>query len=126
MRGVQLRSRAMRSRLLFPRSFGRGRGSDCSYMPLGRYWLHGPVELPEMPAPPRKRPLGPCSAGHSLWLLVAGIPFGATDAAISANGITRETLVSLIRRRTCNYRARLRLAGKLSAASGSLRPVSGR
>jgi hypothetical protein len=30
-------------------------------------------------------------------LLLAGIPFGATDAAISANGISRLTLARLIR-----------------------------
>jgi hypothetical protein len=48
-----------------------------------------------MPAPPRKRPLGP--EQRRVLLLLAGIPFGATDAAISANGITRKTLARLIR-----------------------------
>jgi hypothetical protein len=48
-----------------------------------------------MPAPPRKRPLGPDQ--RRVLLLLAGIPFGLTDAAISANGITRETLARLIR-----------------------------
>jgi hypothetical protein len=47
-----------------------------------------------MPAPPRKRPLGP-QQRRALQLL-ASIPF-ATDAPISANGITRETLARLIR-----------------------------
>jgi hypothetical protein len=48
-----------------------------------------------MPAPPRKRPLGPQQRLALQFL--AGIPFGATDAAISANGITRQTLVRLVR-----------------------------
>jgi hypothetical protein len=48
-----------------------------------------------MPAPPPKRYLGPEQL-RALRLL-AGIPFGATDAAISANGITRKTLAGLIR-----------------------------
>jgi hypothetical protein len=47
-----------------------------------------------MPVPPRKRYLGP--EQRRALLLLAGIPF-ATDAAISANGITRETLARLIR-----------------------------
>jgi hypothetical protein len=47
-----------------------------------------------MAIPHRKRHLGPdqCRA----LLLLAGIPFGATDAAISANGITRPTLARLV------------------------------
>jgi hypothetical protein len=48
-----------------------------------------------MPVPPRKRYLGP--EQRRALLLLASIPFGATDAAIFANGITRQTLVSLIR-----------------------------
>jgi hypothetical protein len=44
---------------------------------------------------PRRRHLG-TRQRHAL-LLLAGIPFGATDTAISANGITRETLAHLIR-----------------------------
>jgi hypothetical protein len=48
-----------------------------------------------MPAPPRKRPLG--QEQRRALQLLAGIPFGANDAAISANGIARQTLVSLIR-----------------------------
>jgi hypothetical protein len=48
-----------------------------------------------MPAPPRKRHLGP--GQRRALLLLAGIPFGATDTAISANGIPRPTLVRLIR-----------------------------
>jgi hypothetical protein len=42
-----------------------------------------------MSAPPRKRPLG---AQQRLALLfLADIPLGATDVAICANGITRQT-----------------------------------
>jgi hypothetical protein len=48
-----------------------------------------------MPPPPRNRRIG--ARQRRALLLLAGIPFGATDAAISANGITRETLVCLIR-----------------------------
>jgi hypothetical protein len=48
-----------------------------------------------MPAPPRKRPLGP-EQRRALQFL-AGIPFGATDAAMFANGFTRRMLDGLIR-----------------------------
>ena len=48
-----------------------------------------------MPVPPRRRHLG-TRQRHAL-LLLAGIPFGAADTAISANGSTRETLAHLIR-----------------------------
>jgi hypothetical protein len=48
-----------------------------------------------MPVPPRRRYLG--TRQRRALLLLAGIPFGATDTAISANGITRETLACLIR-----------------------------
>jgi hypothetical protein len=48
-----------------------------------------------MPGRPRKRQLGP--EQRRALLLLAGIPFGATDVALSANGITRETLARLIR-----------------------------
>ena len=48
-----------------------------------------------MSPPPRKRHLG--AEQRRALLLLAGIPFGASDVAISANGITRQTLVSLIR-----------------------------
>jgi hypothetical protein len=48
-----------------------------------------------MPALPRKRPLG--AQQRRALLLLAGLPFGATDATMFANGITRKTLVSLIR-----------------------------
>ena len=48
-----------------------------------------------MPVPPRRRHLG--TRQRRALLLLAGIPFGATDTAISANGITRETLAQLIR-----------------------------
>ena len=48
-----------------------------------------------MPVPSRRRHLG--TRQRRALLLLAGIPFGATEVAISANGITRQTLVSLIR-----------------------------
>jgi hypothetical protein len=48
-----------------------------------------------MPAPPRKRLLR--SEQRRVLQLLASIPFGATDAAISANGISRLTLARLIR-----------------------------
>jgi hypothetical protein len=57
-----------------------------------RAWV---IELPQMPTPPPKRPLG--SEERRALLLLAGIPFGATDAAISANGFTRQMLAGLIR-----------------------------
>jgi hypothetical protein len=48
-----------------------------------------------MSAPPRKCPLG---AQQRLALqLLASIPFGATDVTMFANGVTRKTLVSLVR-----------------------------
>jgi hypothetical protein len=49
----------------------------------------------KMPVTPRKRHLG--AEHRQVLLLLRGIPFDATDAAVSANGITRETLLSLIR-----------------------------
>jgi hypothetical protein len=48
-----------------------------------------------MPAPPRKRPLG--QEQRRALQLLAGTPFGATEATMSANGFTRKTLVPLIR-----------------------------
>jgi hypothetical protein len=48
-----------------------------------------------MPTPPRKRLLGPQQRRALLFL--AGIPFGATDATMSANGFTRRMLAGLIR-----------------------------
>jgi hypothetical protein len=48
-----------------------------------------------MPAAPRKRRLG--AQQRRALLMLAGTPFGATDIAMSANGIARKTLVSLIR-----------------------------
>jgi hypothetical protein len=48
-----------------------------------------------MPAPPRKRPLG--AQQRRALLLLAGLPFGATDTTMFANGIARKTLASLIR-----------------------------
>jgi hypothetical protein len=79
----------------------------------------GPLSLQnrEMPAPPRKRPLG-VQQRRALQLL-ASIPFGATKAATSLNGFERQTLVRLIRGGLATTHAILRLAGKLSAASGS-------
>jgi hypothetical protein len=52
------------------------------------------MQLPSMPTPSRKRFLG---AEQRLALqLLAGIPFGVTQASMFVNGITRKTLVSLI------------------------------
>jgi hypothetical protein len=48
-----------------------------------------------MPAPARKYRLGP-EQRRALQLL-AGIPFGATEAAMFLNGFERQTLVRLIR-----------------------------
>jgi hypothetical protein len=48
-----------------------------------------------MPVPLRRRHLG--TRQRRALLLLASIPFGATDAAISANGISRLTLARLIR-----------------------------
>ena len=63
-----------------------------------------------MPAPPRKRPLGPQQ--RRALLLLAGIPFGATDTAISANGITRETLAQLIRAGLATAQRDMKAAGQ--------------
>jgi hypothetical protein len=54
-----------------------------------------PLGLREMPAPPRKYRLG-AQQRRALQLL-AGTPFGATEATMSANGFTRKTFVPLIR-----------------------------
>jgi hypothetical protein len=48
-----------------------------------------------MPAPPRKRPLG--QEQRRALLLLAGVPFGATEAAMLLHGFTHQTLASLIR-----------------------------
>ena len=50
-----------------------------------------------MPPPPRKRHLG----AQQRWALqfLAGTPFGATEATMSASGFARKTLASLIRAR---------------------------
>jgi hypothetical protein len=48
-----------------------------------------------MPSPPRKRYLGRQQRRALQWL--AGIPFGATEAAMFLNGFERQTLVRLIR-----------------------------
>jgi hypothetical protein len=47
-----------------------------------------------MAAPPRKRLLGP--EQRRALLLLAGIPFGATEAAMFLHGFTRRVLASLI------------------------------
>jgi hypothetical protein len=53
------------------------------------------VELPQMPELPRKHHLG---AQQRLALqLLAGVPFGATEAAMFFNGFKRQTLVRLVR-----------------------------
>jgi hypothetical protein len=63
-----------------------------------------------MPVPPRKRYLG-AEQRRALQFL-AGIPFGATDAAISANGVTRQTLVSLIRAGLATTEREVKAAGQ--------------
>jgi hypothetical protein len=47
-------------------------------------------------------------------LLLASIPFGATDAAISANGISRLTLARLIRAGLATAQREIKTEGKLS------------
>ena len=64
-----------------------------------------------MPAPPRKRPLGPQQRRALLFL--AGIPFGATDAAISANGFTRRMLAGLIRAGLVTTQREVKAGGQL-------------
>jgi hypothetical protein len=54
-----------------------------------------PLSLREMPAPPRKRHLG-AEQRRALQLL-AGIPFGATEAAMYLNGFECQTLARRIR-----------------------------
>ena len=63
-----------------------------------------------MPVPPRRRHLG-TRQRHAL-LLLAGIPFGGTDTAISANGITRETLAQLIRAGLATAQRDMKAAGQ--------------
>jgi hypothetical protein len=82
------------------------------------------VELPQMPALPRKLRL---STQQRLGLqLLACAPFGATEAALSVDGFTRQTLLRPVRTDLQQHRAILRLAGILSVASASRRPVDGR
>jgi hypothetical protein len=47
-----------------------------------------------MPAPPRKRPLGPQQ--RLALQLLAGSPFGATESTMFVHGFTRRTLARLI------------------------------
>jgi hypothetical protein len=63
-----------------------------------------------MPVPPRKRYLGP----HQLRALrlPAGIPFGGTDAAISANGIARQTIARLVRAGLVTTEREIKAAGQ--------------
>jgi hypothetical protein len=63
-----------------------------------------------MPVPPRKRYLG--TRQRRALLLLAGIPFGATDAAISANGISRLTLARLIRDGLATAQREIKVAGQ--------------
>jgi hypothetical protein len=44
--------------------------------------------------------------------LLASTPFGATDIAISANGITRQTLVSLVRAGLATTEREIKAAGQ--------------
>jgi hypothetical protein len=63
-----------------------------------------------MPIPSRKPYLGPHQ--RQVLLLLADIPFGATDAAISANGITRQTLARLIRAGLVTTQREIKAAGQ--------------
>jgi hypothetical protein len=72
--------------------------------------FHSFIELAMMPVPPRKRYLGPDQL--RVLRLLAGIPFGATDAAISANGITRQTLARLIRAGLVTTEREIKAAGQ--------------
>ena len=65
-----------------------------------------------MPILPRRRFLG-AQQRHALQLL-AGIPFGATEATMFANAITRKTLVSLIRAGLATAQRENLKAGSLS------------
>jgi hypothetical protein len=63
-----------------------------------------------VPAPPRKRLLG---AEQRLALqLLAGIPFGAIEASMFANGIARKTVVSLIRAGLATTRRDIKAGGQ--------------
>jgi hypothetical protein len=53
------------------------------------------LELPQMPAPPRKHLLG--TQQRRALQFLADTPFGATETAMFVNGFTRKTLVPLIR-----------------------------
>jgi hypothetical protein len=63
-----------------------------------------------MPVPPRKRYLGPHQ--RRVLLLLADIPFGATDTAISANGLTRRMLARLIRAGLVTTQREIKAAGQ--------------
>jgi DNA-binding PadR family transcriptional regulator len=68
------------------------------------------VELPQMPVPPRKRHLG---AQQRLALqLLAGTPFGATEATMVVNGFKRQTLVRLIRAGLATTQSEINVGGQ--------------
>jgi hypothetical protein len=67
-----------------------------------------------MPSPARKRQLGPQQRRALLFL--AGIPFGATDAAISASGITRQTLARLIHAGLATAQREVKAGGRITEA----------
>jgi hypothetical protein len=54
-----------------------------------------PARSREIPARPRKRPLG--EQQRRALQLLAGIPFGVTESALAINGFERHTLERLIR-----------------------------
>jgi hypothetical protein len=68
------------------------------------------VELPQMSAPPRKRPRG--VAQRLALQFLAGIPFGASEAAMFVNGFTRQTLLSLIRAGLITARREIKAGGR--------------
>jgi hypothetical protein len=72
----------------------RGGGRLRADPAIATFWR--PIRPPmKMPAPPRKRLVG--TEQRRALQLLAGSPFGATEATMSANGFTRKTLVPLIR-----------------------------
>jgi len=78
--------------------------------------LEFPLGLREMPALPRKYLLG-AQQRRALQLL-AGIPFGATEAAMFLHGFTRGVLARLIHAGLATVQ-REKACANLSAASGS-------
>jgi hypothetical protein len=79
-----------------------------------------------MPAPPRKRPLGPQQ--RLALQLLAGTPFGATEATMVANGFTRQMLVGHNRAGLAtaqHERAGGQLVGRLKITEAGRRALEG-